>query len=82
MIEANETTRRTYSVNCVNPLSAFVLFSLDPVAIKISEESVDIVGSSSITIPLLCVIAKESFVNEWVRYLWQGESTWDARQQP
>jgi hypothetical protein len=48
----------TYCIHLIDILPAFVLFTLDPVPVQISEEAIDIVGSSSVSIPLPCIISQ------------------------
>ena len=46
----------TYCVDGIHTLPAFIPFSLHPVSVEISEQSVDIIGSRRVPIPLPGVV--------------------------
>ena len=59
----------TYCVNGINSFSTFVPFALDPVTIEIGKQSVDVVRSCCVPIPLASIISQEGLVLESIRLL-------------
>ena len=59
----------TDCVNCVEALPALVLFALDPVAVEVCEQSVDVVGSRRVPVPFLCVVPQKGLLEQRVRVL-------------
>ena len=47
----------THCVHRINSLSTFIPFAFNPVAIEISEQSVDVVRSRRVSVPLASVIS-------------------------
>ena len=52
VIAIGETDR----IDDINSFSAFVFLALDPVTIQVREQSVDVVGTSSISVPFAGII--------------------------
>ena len=68
-IMQSDNTRIANRVHGVNAFSPFVSLSLNPVAVEICEQSIDIVSSCSVSIPLLSVVAEECLILQGVRIL-------------
>ena len=48
--------RQTHSVYGIDALSALIAFPLDPVSVKIREQSVDVVCAGGVPVPFLGVV--------------------------
>lgn len=55
---------KTYDVDNIDVLPPLVLLPLDPVPVKVGEETVDVSRSGGVPIPLLGVVTEERLIGE------------------
>jgi hypothetical protein len=64
-----QTRCTAYCIHGVDAFASLISLSLDPMAVEVREQSVDIVSTSSVAVPFLRVVPQECFVLETVRFL-------------
>lgn len=69
-----EEKLKVYRVNRINTLSSLISFSLHPVPIQISEETIDVVRASSITVPFSGIVPQQFLVLKRIRLLKEKRS--------
>ena len=58
--------RETHSVYGIDALPALVAFPLNPMPVEVSEQSVDVICTSRVSVPLLGIIPQQRLVLERV----------------
>ena len=56
----------SYRIDSVNTLSPFILFAFYPVSIKVRKQSVYIVRTSGVSVPLFRVVSQKILVNKGI----------------
>lgn len=54
----------THCVYRVNPFPTFILLSFNPVPVEIGEQPVDVVRTSSISVPFSSIISEQILIHE------------------
>lgn len=70
---ASCSNTKTHDVDDVDVFASLVLFALDPVAVEVGEEPVDVGSAGRVAVPLAGVVAEEGFVGQVGRLLKKRE---------